>query len=76
LCSLETSYLKLTKIDQIIYDDFRKEFPDLNVKNLDVDQLKSKESKEVFIEKIKQKKIIIKVILRNGVHFAKATEIK
>jgi len=50
LCSLETSYLKLTKIDQIIYDDFRKEFPDLNVKNLDVDQLKSKESKEVYIE--------------------------
>lgn len=39
--------LKLTKLDQAIYDHFRSEFPSLNVQHIDVDEMKSNESKEV-----------------------------
>ncbi|XP_059161660.1 protein PBDC1-like isoform X2 [Physella acuta] len=46
ISSVDASRLRLTKIDDKIYEQFRKEFPDLNVAKLDEEDLKSPESKE------------------------------
>jgi len=48
LCAVESKFLKLTKIDEEIYNEFRNLFKDFNVGLIDVDVLKSNESKEVF----------------------------
>ena len=46
LCVVEPSVLKLCQNDQLLYDVFRKNFADFNVKKLDEPSLKSKEAKE------------------------------
>lgn len=56
LCSVDPKYLRLTPIDELIYKAFREEFPKLDVKIINEDELKSKESKEKwrpFCEKFK-----------------------
>ncbi len=52
LSAVDTQFLKLTKIDDIIHKDFRENFSQLDVKKIDVDSIKSTKSKEV-IENIK-----------------------
>jgi hypothetical protein len=47
LTAVDTKQLKLTKIDDAIYSDFREKFPDTEVAIADPDKLKSPESKEV-----------------------------
>jgi hypothetical protein len=44
---VDPTVLKLTNMDDIIYADFRKEFPDFTVEIIKEDQLKTAESKEV-----------------------------
>jgi len=44
----ETSKLKLTKIDDEIYNKFRSQFPSLNVAQINEDELKSNEPKEIW----------------------------
>nr|CAG4638828.1 EOG090X0HAI [Cyclestheria hislopi] len=46
LCSVEPKILKLTKADDVIYKEFREQFPSLTVSVLDEIQLKSTESKD------------------------------
>lgn len=46
ISSVDASRLKLTQIDDIIYASFRKEFPDLDVRNIKEDDLKSPEAKQ------------------------------
>jgi len=48
LCSLDTSLLKLTKIDETIYEEFRETFKDSKVDILNVDEMKSKSGKEMW----------------------------
>lgn len=47
LTALEPKLLKLTAVDNEIYQQFRKEFPDLKLDFLNVDEIKSKDSKAV-----------------------------
>lgn len=54
LCSVDPKHLKLTPFDDEIYKEFRLDFPDLDVRNLDESALKSPEGKvkwRQFIEK-------------------------
>ncbi|KAM9820971.1 protein PBDC1 [Neosynchiropus ocellatus] len=46
ISSVEPKFLKLTKMDDHIYDRFREEFRDLDVKVLKEDDLKSADAKE------------------------------
>ncbi|XP_076363923.1 DALR anticodon-binding domain-containing protein 3-like isoform X5 [Tachypleus tridentatus] len=46
LCSVDPQILRLTPHDNTIYEKFRGEFPDFNVKLMSEDQLKSREAKE------------------------------
>ncbi|XP_034047473.1 protein PBDC1 [Thalassophryne amazonica] len=46
ISSVEPTFLKLTKLDDEIYRCFRESFPDLDIKRLNPDQLKSNEAKE------------------------------
>lgn len=48
LSAIDSKILKLTKIDDDIYTHFRELFKDLKVDNLDVDHIKSKDSKEIW----------------------------
>ena len=50
LCALDVKLLKLTKQDEEIYKEFRSQFPDIGVKLIDEDKLKSVDSKEVQIK--------------------------
>jgi hypothetical protein len=43
--------LKLTKVDEMIYQEFRSQFSDLNVQLIDENILKSNDSKEVCLFK-------------------------
>lgn len=45
LCSVDTKQLRITPIDDLIYREFRKEFPDMDVKVIDENHLKSTEEK-------------------------------
>lgn len=49
LCSAPASGLRLTKIDDNIYTEFRSQFPDLDVAKLDIEKIKSPEGKEVCV---------------------------
>lgn len=42
---MDAKYLRLTQIDEAIYKAFREEFPDLDVRIINEDELKSKEGK-------------------------------
>ncbi|KAH9503280.1 Protein pbdc1 [Bulinus truncatus] len=56
ISSVDPKCLRLTKIDDKIYKEFREEFPDLNVAKLTEEDLKSSEAKEKwrnFCEKFK-----------------------
>ncbi|CAF0706639.1 unnamed protein product [Brachionus calyciflorus] len=58
LCAIDSKMLKLTKIDETIYAEFRQHFNELPVDKIDVDHLKSAESKEKwrpFCESYKEK---------------------
>ncbi|CAL4133671.1 unnamed protein product [Meganyctiphanes norvegica] len=46
LCALDPSLLKLTPKDDVIYEEFRKEFPDFKIDKLAEDTLKSPAAKE------------------------------
>uniref|UniRef100_A0A2P2I470 Protein PBDC1-like n=1 Tax=Hirondellea gigas TaxID=1518452 RepID=A0A2P2I470_9CRUS len=46
LCVVDPSVLKLTQKDQLLYEEFRRYFPDFNVEKIDERSLKSKEAKE------------------------------
>nr|CAG4641321.1 EOG090X0HAI [Eulimnadia texana] len=46
LCSVDPKLLKLTKVDNDIYKDFREQFPALDITKLTEDELKSPEAKE------------------------------
>lgn len=46
LCALDPKLLKLTPKDDLIYQEFRKEFPDFNVEKLNEEDLKSPAAKE------------------------------
>ena len=51
LKSLDSKYLKLTRMDDDIYEEFRKAFKKFDVANINLDSLKSNEAKEVrFID--------------------------
>lgn len=45
---MDASSLRLTQIDDKIYQRFREEFPDLNIKDLKEDDLKTPEAKQVL----------------------------
>lgn len=47
LSAIDPKLLKLTKIDDIIYEDFRQLFKSFQVDKINVDLLKSAEQKEV-----------------------------
>ena len=49
MCSLDSKFLKLTKKDDEIYKEFRESFKDFDVGLINEDELKSADSKEVFI---------------------------
>lgn len=49
LCSVDPRLLRLTPHDDLIYKAFREEFPNLDVKVLNEDEIKSPEGKEVWI---------------------------
>ncbi|XP_054258163.1 protein PBDC1 [Macrosteles quadrilineatus] len=56
LCSVDPRLLRLTPHDDLIYKTFREEFPNLDVKVLNEDEIKSPEGKEKwrpFCEKFK-----------------------
>jgi len=42
---MRPSLLKLTKFDDIIYKEFRQDFPNLNIKNLNEDDIKTEAAK-------------------------------
>jgi hypothetical protein len=46
---VDTTELRLTKLDDVIYMSFRKEFPDLKIDAIDLDAMKSTEGKAVSI---------------------------
>ncbi|XP_066570587.1 protein PBDC1 isoform X2 [Amia ocellicauda] len=46
ISSVDPKFLKLTKVDDMIFTEFRKTFSDLNIQVLNPDDLKSEESKE------------------------------
>lgn len=48
MSAIDSTLLKLTKVDDVIYQHFRETFRELRVDVLDVDHIKSKESKEVW----------------------------
>ena len=48
LCSVDSKYLKLTKIDDTVYSEFQEIFKDFQCGIIDVDDLKSNKSKEVM----------------------------
>ncbi|XP_044261917.1 protein PBDC1 [Tribolium madens] len=57
LCSVDPKYLKLTPIDNIIYKEFRDEFPHLRINIINENELKSEKSKakwRPFCEKFKK----------------------
>ncbi|KAJ3033245.1 polysaccharide biosynthesis domain containing protein 1 [Rhizophlyctis rosea] len=45
LHAVEPSKLKLTKVDDELYTEFRKEWPDLDVTSLDLEEFKTEKSK-------------------------------
>ena len=47
MSSLDPKILKLTKMDDEIYEKFRSDFPDIKVDHINADEIKSKENKEV-----------------------------
>lgn len=47
ISSVDPTVLKLTKMDDEIYEEFRKDFPDLKIDAIKEDELKSAEAKEV-----------------------------
>lgn len=47
ISSVDPTALKLTKMDDEIYEEFRKDFPDLKIDVIKEDELKSAEAKEV-----------------------------
>ena len=49
ISSVDPKFLKLTKSDDMIYTKFREDFPDLDIKILDLELLKSPEVKEVCL---------------------------
>ncbi|EFA12213.2 Protein PBDC1-like Protein [Tribolium castaneum] len=58
LCSVDPKYLKLTPIDDIIYKEFREEFPNLRLNIIEENELKSEKSKakwRPFCEKFKKR---------------------
>ncbi|XP_063879145.1 protein PBDC1-like [Scylla paramamosain] len=46
LCAVDPKMLKLTPKDDLIYQEFRKEFPDFNIEKLNEEDLKSPTAKE------------------------------
>jgi hypothetical protein len=46
ICSISPQILKLTPKDDVVYEEFRKLFPDMSVDVIQVDQLKTSEAKE------------------------------
>lgn len=46
ICSISPKMLKLTPKDDVVYKEFRKQFPDMGIEVIDVDQLKNSEAKE------------------------------
>lgn len=61
--------LKLTPKDNLIYEEFRKEFPDFSVGKLDEEALKSPAAKEVSHGKIVSLPSLVKISFFNGVSF-------
>lgn len=49
LCSVDPRLLRLTPNDDIIYKTFREEFPNMDVKILNEDEMKSPEGKQVSL---------------------------
>ena len=47
ITSVDTRELRLTKIDNELYEKFRKEFPDMDVSVINENELKSPEGKKV-----------------------------
>lgn len=57
MCSVDPKYLRLTPLDDTIYKIFREDFPNLDVKVINEDELKSFEGKakwRQFCEKFKK----------------------
>lgn len=46
ICSISPQILKLTPKDDVVYKEFRKQFPDMAIEMLEVEQLKCDEAKE------------------------------
>ncbi|KAB7497099.1 Protein PBDC1 [Armadillidium nasatum] len=46
LCALDPKLLRLTQKDNLIYEEFKKEFPDFKLKVLEEEELKSPAAKE------------------------------
>lgn len=46
LCAISPKMLKLTPKDDVVYSEFRKHFPDMDVDVIHVDQLKSRDAKD------------------------------
>lgn len=44
--AVDTTSLRLTSLDDEIYNHFTETFPDFNIENIDVEMLKSAEAKE------------------------------
>ena len=49
ISAVDPVFLKLTRVDDVIYQTFREDFPDLDVRIVNDDELKSKEGKEVIV---------------------------
>ncbi|KAK2143158.1 hypothetical protein LSH36_872g01060 [Paralvinella palmiformis] len=50
ISAVDPMFLKLTRVDDVIYQTFREDFPDLDVRIVNDDELKSKEGKEKWRE--------------------------
>ncbi|MPC37166.1 Protein PBDC1 [Portunus trituberculatus] len=50
LCAVDPKMLKLTPKDDLIYQEFRKEFPDFNIEKLNEEDLKSPSAKEAITD--------------------------
>lgn len=48
ISAIDPKLLRLTPKDDMVYDEFRKQFPELKVDVIDVDQIKSPEAKELW----------------------------
>ena len=48
ITSLDPKSLKISKIDDKIYESFRKDFPDMKIDVIDEDEMKSPEGKQVI----------------------------